>query len=432
MGTAATTAAINGTGRVDLGPRRGLTEGPHSGSSLDLASLLPSAWVGGVYASGAPEVKQVTFGILPLTDCAPIIVAHERALFAKHGVQSVVTKFTSWTASRDALISGEAQASHMLFGMPVAAAVGKLGTEQKPLVIPWILSRNGQAITLSAKYRGITGASAKELRPIAIECRDKGRPLVFGITLGPGTHAMWLRYWLAAGGIDPDRDVALVTIPPPQMVANMRAQRMDGFCVGEPWNSRAVADELGFTAVLSEEVWPDHPEKVLAFTEEFAEANPNTVKAVLKAIHEASVWCDAFANRNELVALLADADYVGASATLIAGRLGDTVECGNGRTATKLRGPNFAARNANYPQAKYAVWWLAQFRRWRMLPACPDYLGVAGRVMRPDFYEAALKEEGVTPGGADFAPDTLFDGKTFEPTEPEEYAASFEISALRR
>ncbi|MEP6671383.1 MAG: CmpA/NrtA family ABC transporter substrate-binding protein [Chthoniobacter sp.] len=432
MGAASSSMQINGSGRAGLGGRRLSPPSSPPGASLDLSSLLPSAWLGGVYASGAPELRKLTFGILPLTDCAPIVVAHERCLFAKHGIESAISKFTSWTSCRDALMTGEAQAAHMLFGMPVAAAVGRLGTEQKPLIIPWILSRNGQAITLSMKHSGTIGATPKELRPRAIECRDKGRPLVFGMTLGPGTHAMWLRYWLAAGGIDPDRDVALITIPPPQMVANMRSQRMDGFCVGEPWNARAVAVELGYTAILSEQIWPDHPEKVLAFAEEFAETNPNSVKAALRAIYEASLWCDDPANRAELVTLLSDSAYVGVAPQLVAERLGGTVDCGNGRTVAELRGPTFAARNANYPQAKYAVWWLAQFRRWRMLTEIPEYLGVAGRVMRPDFYDAALKELGVTPGGADFAPDTLFDGNTFEPSEPEEYAASFQITALRK
>ncbi len=422
----------NGSSGVSLDTRRFASAGSRAGSGLDLASLLPSAWVGGVYASGAPEVRQLTFGILPLSDCAPIVVAHEKGLFKKHGLESSIAKSPSWTASRDALIAGESHAAHMLFGMPVAAAVGKLGTEQKPLIVPWILSRNGQAITLSAKYRGKFGANAKDLRPLAAESRDQGRPLVFGMTLAPGTHAMWLRYWLAAGGIDPDKDVALITVPPPQMVENMRAQRMDGFCVGEPWNARAIADDLGFTAIFSEEIWADHPEKVLAFTEEFAEAHPNAVKAALKAIHGASVWCDDPANRAELVTLLAKPAYLNVSPQLIAERFGGTIDCGNGRIASSLRGPIFAARNANYPQAKYAVWWLAQFRRWRMLLEAPDYLGVAGRVLRPDFYEAAMKELGVAAGAPDFTPETLFDGKTFDPSEPEEYAASFEITALRR
>jgi nitrate/nitrite transport system substrate-binding protein len=185
------------------------------------------------------------------------VIAHEKGFFEKHGIKSSVTKFASWTASRDGLLSGKAQAAQMLFGMPVAAAVGKLGTEHRPLVIPWILNRNGQAITVSLRHRELLASTnTRSLRAFAQERREKGRPMVFAMTLQPGTHAMWLRYWLAAGGINPDGDVALITIPPPMMVANMRAGRLDGFCAGEPWNMRAIEEGLGFTAVLSEEIWP--------------------------------------------------------------------------------------------------------------------------------------------------------------------------------
>ncbi len=420
-------SAANGT---ELTTHR-FAAGAALGSGLDLAQLLPDGWVGSVYASGEPEVRELTFGILPLTDCAPLVVAHERGLFKKHGITSSIAKFASWTATRDALVHGSTQAAQMLFGMPIGAAVGKLGSEQKPLVIPWILNRNGQAITLSARHRGLVGASARDLRPLAQESRDKGRPLVFGLTLAPGTHAMWLRYWLAAGGIHPDKDVALITIPPPQMVANMKAERMDGFCVGEPWNARAIMEGMGYTAIFTEEIWSDHPEKVVAFTEEFAEANPNSVKAALKAMHEASVWCDDRDNRGELTRMLARPEYLDCPEKVIGARLGDISSYGDSRRDAELRGVTFHARNANYPQAKYAVWWLSQFRRWSMLPTAPDYLGVAGRVMRPDFYEAALKELGVTHGGADLGPETLFDGKTFDPSEPEDYAASFDLTAIR-
>lgn len=426
------TPSTNGSVATDLSSRRISGGGAPSGSSLDLSTLLPSEWLGGAYASGAPEVKEMTFGILPLSDCAPIVVAHEQGLFAKYGIVSTISKSASWTASRDTLVSGQTHAAQMLFGMPIGAAVGKLGTEQKPLVVPWILNRNGQAISLARKYRGTISTSAKDLRSKVQEGRDKGRPLVFGHTLAPGTHAMWLRYWLGAAGIDPDKDVALITVPPPQMVANMKAERMDGCCVGEPWNARAIEEELGYTAILSEQIWPDHPEKVVAFTEEFAEAYPNAVKAVLKALHEASVWCDDLANHGELATLLSAPQYLNCPAKTIASRLGFGFDFGDGRNATNFKGVTFHARNANYPQAKYAVWWLSQLRRWRMLLTAPDYLGVAGRVMRPDFYEAALKELGQPHGGADLAPETLFDGKVFDPTEPEEYAASFDITNLRK
>ena len=401
-------------------------------AGLDLATLMPGSRASGVAAEGAPEVAQLSFGILPLVDCAPIVVAQVRGIFAKYGIEANITKLASWTALRDALNSGALHAAHMLFGMPVGAAVGKLGNDQKPLIIPWILSRNGQAITLGSKHRGKFADDPKALRPLAITQRDIGRPMVFGITLAPGTHAMWLRYWLAAGGIHPHQDVALITVPPPQMAANMKTGRIDGFCVGEPWNARAIADGVGFTAICTEEIWPDHPEKVLAFTEEFAEAHPCTVKATLKALHEASVWCDDSTNHDALAELLARPEFIGAPAELLRARLGKCVDYGDGRKRDDLRGLTFSARNANYPQAKYALWWLSQFRRWTMLPLMPDYLGVTTRVMRPDFYEAAMAELGVHHGGADLSPETLFDGRPFDPASPEAYAAGFPITSLRK
>ena len=399
---------------------------------LDLSQFMARGRSLGVSQAGEPEVRRLTFGILSLTDCAPIVVAHAKAFFIRHGIESSVMKFGSWTASRDGLMSGKAQAAHMLFGMPVAAAVGKLGTEHKPLVIPWILNRNGQAITVSARHREIFSSSARDLRALAQARRDKGRPMVFAMTLQPGTHAMWLRYWLAAGGVNPDKDVALITIPPPMMVANMRAGRLDGFCAGEPWNAKAMDEALGFTAVLSEEIWANHPEKVLAFAEDFSEANPNSVKATLKALHEASIWCDEEANRDELAALLAAPAYLDCPASLIKSRLGSSVDCGTGRIANNLHGLAFSGDKCNYPQPKFAVWWLSQFRRWMMLPSAPDYLGVAARVMRPDLYEAAMNELGAPYGRVNFSPETLFDGKVFDPAEPEKYAADFEITSLRK
>ena len=268
------------------------------GEALDLSRLLARSRSPQLSVAGDPELEHLTFGILPLTDCAPIVIAHERKLFERSGITSSVAKFGSWTASRDGLLSGRAHAAQMLFGMPVAAAVGKLGTEHRPLVIPWILNRNGQAITISVRHSRRVSSSARDLRAFAQECREKGRPMVFAMTLQPGTHAMWLRYWLASGGINPDTDVALITIPPPMMVANMRAGRLDGFCAGEPWNVRAIEEELGFTAVLSEAIWPDHPEKVLAFTEDFSEAHPNSVKK-----GTAMSWQQFSSNPNTLLVL---------------------------------------------------------------------------------------------------------------------------------
>ena len=182
------------------------------------------------------------------------------------------------------------------------------------------------------------------------------------MTFPPAPTPCGCATYLASGGIHPDKDVALITIPPAQMVANMKVGKMDGFCVGEPWNARAIADGIGFTAITTQDMWKDHPEKVCAFTEEFAEKNPKTVKAVLKALHEASVWLDDMKNRPEQAEIVSRPTYINCPPELILGRLQGHYDYGDGR---KKKDPNymiFSTRNCNYPQPKYAKWWLTQFR----------------------------------------------------------------------
>ncbi len=392
------------------------------------AALLPS---GRLFASDAPEVADLRLGIIALTDCSPIVIAHEKGLFKKHGINSVVAKGASWAAIRDSLSNGDLHATHMLLGMPIASTMGLLGSPKKAMVVPWLLNRNGQAISLKADLKGRVAADPKALQPLVDAARAAGQPMTFAMTFPAGTHAMWMRYWLGAGGIHPDKDVALITIPPPQMVANMRVGKMDGFCVGEPWNARAIADGIGFTATTTQDLWPDHPEKVCAFTAEFADRNPKTVKAVLRALHEASVWLDTNENRPEQAAIVAQPTYINCAPETILGRLQGHYDFGDGRKKEDARSMIFSRRNCNYPQPKYAVWWLTQFRRWGMVDGPPDYLGVARQVMRPDLYEEAMKEIGYAHGGADHKPETLFDGVVFDPAKPEAYARSFAVHGLK-
>jgi nitrate/nitrite transport system substrate-binding protein len=371
------------------------------------------------------------FGIIALTDCSPLVIAHERKLFEKYGIRSTVVKLASWASIRDNLSSGEIQATHMLLGMPLASTMGLLGSPRKPMVIPWLLNRNGQAITLKSAWKGKVQEDPRALKPMVDEARKAGTPLTFAMTFPPGTHAMWTRYFLGAGGIHPDRDVALVTIPPAQMIANMKVGKMDGFCVGEPWNARAIQDGIGFTAITTQGIWRDHPEKVCACLEEFAEKNPRTVKAVLKALHEASVWLDRLENRTEQAAIVSRPAYINCPAETILGRLQGHYDYGDGR---KLDDPHymiFHQRNCNYPQRKFAVWWLTQFRRWGMVEGPPDYQGVARKVMRTDLYEEAMKEIGFSHGGPSDESETLFDGTRFDPGKPEEYATSFAVHGLK-
>src|SRR5919112_1532837 len=271
---------------------------------------LPSGWVGAVYAADAPETTKVRFGIIALTDCSSIVMAHELGLFKKHGIESTISKEASWAVIRDRLTLGQNQATHMLIGMPYASTMGLLGSPQKPMIIPFYLNRNGQAITLDKDLLAQGAKTPQAIKPLAEQAKKAGTPMSFAMTFPPGTHAMWMRYWLASGGIHPDKDVSLITIPPPQMVANMKVDKMDGFCVGEPWNNRAIVDGIGYTVVTTQQMWPDHPEKVCAFTEDFATKNPKTVKAILKGLQLASVHLDKMDNRPKAAEIVARATYI--------------------------------------------------------------------------------------------------------------------------
>ncbi len=384
------------------------------------------------YASDAPETPDMTFGIIALTDCSPIVIAHEKGLFKKYGINSKIAKPANWAAIRDALINGDTQATHMLIGMPIASTMGLGGGNSVPIVVPWLLNRNGQAITLRADLKGKVAGDPKALKPLVDEARDAGNKLSFAMTFPPGTHAMWLRYYLGAGGIHPDKDVNLITIPPPQMVANMKVGKMDGFCVGEPWNARAIAEEVGFTSVTTQEIWKDHPEKVCAFTAEFAEKNPNSVKACLKALNEASVWLDEMNNRPELCEIVGKDAYIKCPPDAILGRLQGKLDYGDGRSRQDDNYMIFSSRNCNYPQPAYGKWWLSQFRRWGMVEGAPDYAGIVKQVFRTDLYEAAMKEIGHVHGGTDDSPWTMMDGVSFDPAgDPEAYAASFPIKNIK-
>src|SRR6266542_4695489 len=200
----------------------------------------PRGWVGSVYASDAPETPRMRFGMIALTDCSPIVIAHEKGFFKKCGIEPTVAKGANWAAIRDSLSSGDNQGTHMLIGMPIASTMGLLGSPKKPMIIPWLLNRNGQAISLANKFKGQVQSDPKALKPFVDKAKKLGEPLTFAMTFPPGTHAMWTRYYLGAGGINPDKDVSLIVIPPAQMVANMKIGKMDGFCVGEPWNARLI------------------------------------------------------------------------------------------------------------------------------------------------------------------------------------------------
>ena len=392
-----------------------------------LLAGLPAGYIGNAFASDAPESPEVKFGIIALTDCASIVMAHELGLFKKFGVNSVISKEASWAVIRDKLTLGENHATHMLLGMPFASTLGLLGSPKRPMVIPWLLNRNGQAITLASKFKGVK--TAEDMKPHVDKAKVAGSPLTFAMTFPPGTHAMWIRYWLASGGIHPDKDVTLITIPPPQMVANMKIGKMDGFCVGEPWNGRAVTDGIGFTVTTTQKMWPDHPEKVCAFTEEYTQKNPKTVKAVLKALHLASVHIDTMANRSAVAASISQASYLNCPKEIIADRLMGKYIYGDGRQEQDPNYMIFSNRNTNFPAKTYGYWWLSQFRRWGMVKGGINYKQTVDQVMQPGIYLEAMKELGVKTTATDMQVVKLADS-TFDPKNPETYARSFPIHSV--
>jgi nitrate/nitrite transport system substrate-binding protein len=400
-----------------------------SGASGLLAGL-PAGWVGGAYASDAPESPKVRIGIIALTDCSSIVMAHELGLFKKYGIESTISKEASWAVIRDRLSLGENQATHMLLGMPYASSMGLLGAPVKPMIIPFYLNRNGQAITLTKALLEKGVKTPQQLKPIVMEAKAKGAPMTFAMTYPPGTHAMWIRYWLAFGGINPDRDATLITIPPPQMVANMKVGKMDGYCVGEPWPARAITDGIGFTAITTQQMWKDHPEKVLAFTDEYAQKNPRTVKAVMRAVLEASQWIDKLENRPKMVEVVSQPQYINTTKEVILGRLLGDIDYGDGRKEKDKYYMTFFDRHTNFPLKSHGVWWLTQFRRWGMVKEPPDYKGIVDRVHRPDLFREVAKSMGVETPREDMKKETFWDGITFDPAEPEKYAKSFTVNTL--
>ncbi|MFN0117777.1 MAG: ABC transporter substrate-binding protein [Elusimicrobiota bacterium] len=398
-------------------------------ASLMIPSVFKSM-IPGAYASDAPETTTMRFGIIALTDCASIVMAHELGLFKKYGINSVISKEASWAVIRDKLNLGENHATHMLLGMPYASTMGLLGSPKRPMVIPLVLNRNGQGITLQKKYAGKVKNPA-DLKTFVYQAKMGGSPLNFAMTFPPGTHAMWLRYWLASGGIHPDRDVSLITVPPPQMVQNMRIDKMDGYCVGEPWNGRAISDGIGFTVTSSQKIWKDHPEKVLAFTEDFAHKNPNSVKAAMKAIIEASQFIDKMENREKVAEIVCKPQYINCPKEVILDRLQGKYNYGDGSPIEQ--DPNYMTffdRNTNFPYKSHGLWFMSQFRRWGMVKGTPDYNSVINKVHRPDIFREVAKEMKLSVPTEDMKKETLFDGKIFDPSNPEAYAKSFSIHNL--
>lgn len=383
--------------------------------------------------SGAPdfgpiELPEVRIGFVALTDCAPVVMASLLGLDRKHGVRIVPCRQASWAGVRDKLLRGDIHLADMLYGLVYDVHLG-LGGPRRDMALLMTLNRNGQGITLSRQLaaRGITDASA-----LAAAIHAGERAYTFAQTFPTSTHTLWLCYWLASAGIDPLRDVRRITVPPRQMVLSLRSGAMDGFCVGEPWNAVAAAQQVGFTVATSQEVWPEHPEKVLGATAEFVHAHPNTARAVTAALLEACRWIDASdAHRAEMARSIAAPDYVDTPVGTILPRILGEYDDGLGGRRRDAHPMRFHADGqVNFPWLSDGMWFLTQFRRWGLLRGEPDYFGVAGEIHRIGLYrEVAEALEIPAPSGA-LRSSTLLDGLVWDGTDPAGYARAFELGAL--
>jgi nitrate/nitrite transport system substrate-binding protein len=392
-----------------------------------IVGLIPAAVRNAAWAAGydAPEKKEVKIGFIPLTDCASVVIASVMEFDKKYGIKIVPSKEASWAAVRDKLVNGELDAAHVLYGLIYGVQMG-IGGPKKDMAVLMNLNHNGQAVTLSSKLheKGVKdGATLKALMD-----REK-REYIFAQTFPTGTHAMWIYYWLAAHGIHPFNDAKAIVVPPPQMVANMRVGNMDGFCVGEPWNNRAIVDKIGFTANTTQDIWKDHPEKTLGTTAEFVQKYPNTARAMTAAVIDAGRWIDAsLTNRQKTAEVVADRSYVNTDKEVIVARMLGRYDNGIGRSWDD---PNYMKfyndGHVTFPYLSDGMWFMTQHRRWGLLKSDPDYLAVAKQVNRLDVYrDAAAMAKASVPKNP-MRTSKLIDGAVWDGKDPKRYAGSFRI-----
>lgn len=411
-------------------------------------------------AAQEPELAELTFGFIKLTDMAPLAIALERGYFAEEGLEITLEAQANWRVLRDGVLSGTLQGAQMLAAQPLAAGIG-YGSEAQ-IVTPFSMDLNGNGITVSTEVwermrphvpsrpdgRPQHPIGAQALAPVVQAFRAQGRRFEMGMVYPFSTHNYELRYWLAAGGLHPGlyapedpsgqigADVFLSVTPPPQMPATMAAGAIHGYCVGEPWNQAAVQRGIGVSVITDYEIWPNNPEKVFALRADFVEAYPNTTRAIVRALIRAAMWLDADdnANRAEAVEILSRPAYVGAEAGIIAASMTGTFEYEPGDVRAVPDFNVFFRYDATYPYYSDAIWYLTQMRRWGQIAEARDdawYHEVAARVYRPDIYlDAAqsLIDDGLAaatdfPFGSDGyrEPVTLLDGIPYDGRTPNAY-----------
>ncbi len=431
-----------------------------------MMGMLPPGVRSAAWAAGSEglEKTDLKFGIIPLTDCAPIVVAAEKGYFKKHGLNVVISKEASWANIRDKVSIGELDGAHMLAGMPIAATLG-VGATPKPTITGFAMDLNGNGITVSEElYERMVEAdpdamkqrptSAVALKKVIDADKKAGKPpMTFAMVFPVSTHNYEIRYWMASAGINPDQDVRLIVIPPPQMVANLNAKNIVGYCVGEPWNERAVEMGIGRTIITNYEIWNNKLEKVFGVNQEWADKYPNTHKAAIKALIEASAWADKPENRMEVVNIIAQKSYVNAPEDVVKMSMTGTFKYSKDEAPTPMPDFNvFHRYAANFPWESQAAWYITQMLRWGQIEHPLDIRKTAASIYRTDLYRAAALEVGVacpTVAGKTegthksgwtldkasqpipMGPDLFFDGVKFDPDKLMAYLKSFKVHDMK-
>ena len=382
------------------------------GTSTALAAIsqcFPLAWAKEAFAqSPAPEKKDLKVGFIPITCATPIIMAHPMGFYTKYGLNVEVVKTAGWAVIRDKTLNKEYDAAHMLSPMPLAITLGA-GSNPIPYTMPAVENINGQAITLAVKHK------------------DKRDPKTwkgfkFAVPFDYSMHNYLLRYYVAEHGIDPDTDIQIRAVPPPEMVANLRADNIDGFLGPDPFNQRAVYDGVGFIHMLSKEMWEGHPCCAFAASKEFVTALPNTYAALLKSIIDATAFAARPENRKQIADAIAPANYLNQPVTVLEQILTGTYADGLGSVKTDAKRIDFDP----FPWESFAVWILTQMKRWGQIKGDVDYGGVARQVFLATDTAKLMKEVGLTPP-ANASKSFKVMGKDFDSAKPEEYVKSFAI-----
>jgi nitrate/nitrite transport system substrate-binding protein len=389
------------------------------------SASLPEASKSNPSGIEATDDDVIRLGIIPLTDCAPVVMAHEYGLFKKYGVNVVVSKEASWANVRDKILTGELDGAHCLFGMPFSVYTGVGGKAGSEMKIAMVISSNGQAISLSNDFCGKVGfKQMNKVAPVVVERAKAGKESTFAMTFPGGTHDIWMRNWLSLAGVD-QKSVRIITIPPPQMVANMKVGNMDGFCVGEPWGGVAVKQGIGFTQISTQDMWKDHPEKALVVNKEFSEKRREDLKKVMMAVMEACKLLDKMANRKQSAPIIGKVSYVNAPSDVIDNRLAGIYDLGCNLGQEVYQGNYMLFHKngmVNYPRKSYAIWFMAQYMRFGMLDEAPNYKEIADKLIMQDLYTEVATAMKVPIPADDMKPFSLTMDKTvFDPNKPEEY-----------